>query len=667
MGFLSPLFLGGLLLAGLPVYLHLLRQHTKIPLPFASLMFFEKRTQSSIKHRRLRYLLLLAARLALIALLALAFANPFISRTTRISAESKTLLLVLDDSFSMRAGSRLDDARREALRVIGAMRPGDKGQVLTANTQVQFLTQPAQDAVELRAAVQALKPGDAKSSFGELARAIRGVAVSTREPIEVHLFSDMQKTSLPPGFADLQLPTGATLVLHPAAAKPEPNWTVESVVAPGTISDPKKARLQATVAGYHTPAAKRTVSLAVNQRVVATKTVDVAPGGRAAVEFLSLDVPYGFSRCEIRIDSADSLKDDDRLLFAAERADPRRILLVHESRETRAALYLRSALMASAESAFALETVTAELAAGMQPSRFAFVVLSDVLSLPAAFEDELKKYVRGGGAVLVAAGPATGRRPRIPIFDEAVIESKYFARGGERFQTAGWVDPAHPSIRKAGRWEGVKFYQVVRVEPGQARVAVRMADQTPLLAEKTIGEGKAMLFASTFDNLSNDFPLQPAFVPFIEQTARYLGGLVDRSAVVNVGGFLELRSNKERGVAVEVIDPAGKRPFNLKDAATATTYQVIQEGFYELRRGNGRHEVVAVNADRRESDLTPADPALLALWTKTGEVAVESNGQSGEVRKPQSLWWYVMLIVLAAAVLESLLASQYLKAEQEAS
>ena len=80
MGLLAPWFLAGAAAVGLPIYLHLLRRHRSTPHPFSSLMFFERRTQSSIKHRRLRYLLLLALRLALLFLLVLAFANPFISR-----------------------------------------------------------------------------------------------------------------------------------------------------------------------------------------------------------------------------------------------------------------------------------------------------------------------------------------------------------------------------------------------------------------------------------------------------------------------------------------------------------------------------------------------------------------------------------------------------------
>ena len=80
MGFLTPWFLAGLAAVGVPVWLHLLKKHRNVPQPFSSLMFFEKRTQSSIKHRRLRYLLLFALRTLLVLLLVLAFAHPFIRR-----------------------------------------------------------------------------------------------------------------------------------------------------------------------------------------------------------------------------------------------------------------------------------------------------------------------------------------------------------------------------------------------------------------------------------------------------------------------------------------------------------------------------------------------------------------------------------------------------------
>src|SRR5262245_58203446 len=121
MGFLSPWFLAGLAALGLPVWLHLLQQHKTTPKQFSSLMFFERRTQSSIKHRRLKYLLLLAARLLLLLLLILAFASPFIRSTHPISPGGNSLLVIaIDHSYSMRAGGRLAKAKQEAASVLSA-------------------------------------------------------------------------------------------------------------------------------------------------------------------------------------------------------------------------------------------------------------------------------------------------------------------------------------------------------------------------------------------------------------------------------------------------------------------------------------------------------------------------------------------------------------------
>jgi len=42
-----------------------------------------------------------------------------------------------------------------------------------------------------------------------------------------------------------------------------------------------------------------------------------------------------------------------------------------------------------------------------------------------------------------------------------------------------------------------------------------------------MGEGHVLLFASGFDNVTNDLPLNPAFVAFVDEAARYLAGRDD--------------------------------------------------------------------------------------------------------------------------------------------
>ena len=115
MGLFAPWFLAGIAGLAFPFYLHLLKRQTSRPKPVSSLMLFESRTQSSTRHRRLRYFLLLSLRLLVLVLLILAFANPFINRNSAALAGNRLVLLVVDNSFSMRAGTRLTDAKDAAM------------------------------------------------------------------------------------------------------------------------------------------------------------------------------------------------------------------------------------------------------------------------------------------------------------------------------------------------------------------------------------------------------------------------------------------------------------------------------------------------------------------------------------------------------------------------
>jgi hypothetical protein len=95
---------------------------------------------------------------------------------------------------------------------------------------------------------------------------------------------------------------------------------------------------------------------------------------------------------------------------------------------------------------------------------------------------------------------------------------------------------------------------------------------------------------------------------------------------------------------------------------------VNREGFYEIRRANGRVEMVAVHADRQESDLTPVPQETLDLWRNTGHGpdTTAANGEASNQPRPQSLWRYALLLVLIVAIIESVIASRYLSVEKEA-
>jgi hypothetical protein len=666
MGFLTPWFLAGLAAVGLPVWLHLLRKHKATPVPFSSLMFFERRTQSSLKHRRLRYLILFALRALLFALLAVAFAHPYLQRTLLPASRSgEVTVFAIDNSLSMRAAGLLEQAKKLAKSEVSGLHPGQRAQVLAFASRVEVLSEVTGDRAALTAAIDALESSDGRTSFAALSRSLGSIAQSLRLPLRVLLYSDMQQTGMPANFSDLRLNADIQLEPHPLVSKQMPNFTVENVVTPRRVYSGAKTRVLATIAGFGTPKAVRNVSLVLNGRIIESKAVTVPESGRAAVEFNSLEVPYGRNHGAVKIDSADALADDDTFYFSVERADPRHALFVHDAGNTRDLLYFKAALEASGQSAFVIDPAAADQTANVAPAQYAFVVISDVGALPEPFEKSLRSYVRDGGAALIALGHSAMGRREVPVSGLAIQGTSYAGREGELFQSATALDPSHPSIQQNNRWDDVKFYQAIRVDPGTAKTVARLTDETPLLVDQRAGAGHILVFASTLDNVANDFPLHASFVPFIGQTANYLGRLDAGPSAVSVGSFEELRDAGGKAAAVDVLDPKGERVFSLAQAATAQNIQFTMAGFYDIRRPNGRNELVAVNTDRRESDLTPAAPETLRLWQNTAS-GVAASGQAGSEPSRLSLWWYVMLAVLACALAESWLGNRHLSADKEA-
>lgn len=677
MGFLAPWFLGGLAALGVPVFVHLLRRHVTVPRPVSSLMFFERGTQSSTRHRQLRYLLLFALRFALVLLVVLAFANPFI-RHTNADANSHTMLIVVDNSFSMRAGTRFAEARRQALATLAAKPHAQKAQVIVLGGQLEALTQAIDDDAQLRAALQSIQPGDGHASFGELGRYLRTMSESVRGPIDLHLFSDMQRSAMPANFTDMVMPANVKLILHsvaPSAALP--NWTVESVNAPAELSDPKdpgRSRVEAVVAGFGTPATTRTVSLVINGKAVASRKVDVPANGRATVDFAPLDVGYGFNRCQVRIEGGDAFPADDASVFAVRRSDPERVLFVHNAGDARSPLYFGAALEAAAHASFVLQSVAADQSTDLDPSKFAFVVLSDTMTLPAIFEHALAAYVAKGGSVLVALSTSAAHSRRIPLWAGEAGSPRDYARTGNP-ASIGQVDFNYAPLAQAqpgrdnGGWAEVKVLYAISVDPSQARVAARLADGTPFLIEKQVGEGRVLLLASGLDNLSNDLPLHPVFVAFVDRTARYLSGAEQLSGSRLVDSYVQLRAGSPvANGSVEVIDPDGRRPLTLSEARAARSLRLERAGFYRIHFANGRDAVIGVNPDRRESDLQPISSDVLALWSGSSAAAASpttSAANDASNFRNVSLWWYVMLLALFAALAQTTLASRYMGTQRE--
>jgi hypothetical protein len=668
MGFLAPWFLAGIAAVGLPVWLHLLRRHRTTPLPFSSLMFFEKRTQSSVRQRKLRYLLLFSLRTVLLVLLALAFANPFFSTSVPVENSRKLVVVAVDRSFSMRttgalAGTRLDEAKAKARDFVSGLAGGAQMQVLALDSQVEYLTRAIRDKSQAIEAVNSITPGDGRSSFGELARAARVLQQNAKAQLEVHFFSDLQQSSAPPSFADLDPGPHASIHLHPIEAAATPNWTVEAASAPALVWDSKPVTVTATVAGWHASnSVQRTASLFVDGKSIESKQVTIPANGQAQVQF-QFTPGHGRHRGEIRLDEHDRLPQDDRFLFAVERAEPERILFLDSTRTGRGSLYYRAAIESVHASPFVVDTATIGTAGDLQFDKYAVVVLSDPGRLPGDFEKSLHNYVQNGGGLLLLAGPESAMNGSLPVTQTNVAEVNVRSRD----QAVTAADTQHPALQNTNQFSGVTFSPVVRLQPSNVRVLLRTGDGAPVLVEQSVGGGRVLTMAATLDGATTNLPLQAAFVPFVQESALYLAGEEAAQSNMAVGSVLELRRSPQQTGSVSVTGPDDKADIPLNEAASAQNFRLDREGFYDVRRADGRRRLIAANADRRESDLAPMPSDFITLWQKSGDTRnapVQTTGATTE--RPYSLWRYVLLLALLAAMVESVIASRYLSAKEVA-
>src|ERR1700757_3427494 len=118
--FLTPWFLVGLLAAAIPLIIHLSRSRRTKKMRFSTTRFFTDQFLRSYRMSRLKELALLACRMALFALLALALTQPlFMPKGSSFLGKegSRAVVLVIDNSASMgysEKGETMFDRARQA-------------------------------------------------------------------------------------------------------------------------------------------------------------------------------------------------------------------------------------------------------------------------------------------------------------------------------------------------------------------------------------------------------------------------------------------------------------------------------------------------------------------------------------------------------------------------
>jgi hypothetical protein len=244
---LAPLFLLGLLGIGLPLWLHRLQTQNPKRLLISSAMLLDRTERRLHVQKRLRFLVLLALRIALLALVAFAFAQPLwrLAGGGSLVRGARQHMIIVDTSLSMGAAGRMDAARAAALQIIDDMTSGDRAQIVAAGSTIELQATAGDgasaDKSALRRTVSQLQAGNGRLEYALAVGAIDSLAGASQLPVVAHLISDFQNTGMPPRFADL-LPRSERgrrieLQLHPLATAAVANWAITGIRQNGAAID----------------------------------------------------------------------------------------------------------------------------------------------------------------------------------------------------------------------------------------------------------------------------------------------------------------------------------------------------------------------------------------------------------------------------------------------
>jgi hypothetical protein len=242
-------------------------------------------------------------------------------------------------------------------------------------------------------------------------------------------------------------------------------------------------------------------------------------------------------------------------------------------------------------------------------------------------------------------------------------------RSAERGGTMGSLDRNHPALEsfrgaRSGDFTSARYFRYRALSPASTdAVLARFDDGHVALAERHVGEGRVLVFSSTFDGYWNDLPVQPVFLPLAQSLVRHAAGWTPHRSWETVGEVMSVTEPAARGDLV-AIAPSGERTrFNETDSLRSLALR--EQGFYEIREGNSAaaNRTVAVNPDVRESELGSFPPdELTRAVTPTGPVNATASGATtlsvAEREQRQTLWWYVLVAALLLLAAESLLSNR---------
>jgi hypothetical protein len=690
MSLVAPAMLAGAAFVAFPVIAHLLHRNARRPVVFPSIRLLRASSANQSSLFRLRRRALLLLRCLIVALLALAFAEPLWSVASADATDhGGTTVVVLDASASTdrREGvaSLFDRLRSEAIRTIDALDGGrDVAEIIVADDAPRGLAGMASPNLAMVAELaRDVRPSGARADMGEALGLAGQLLSSGPAPHRLVVLTDGQATNWneiaganPAAGASL-LPAGTVVnVAVPGDASEsnigiEPRGVSQRQAAPG---QPIAARVRVRAFGE---ASRATLVLSVDGVARERRELNMSPGTAREESFQVAAEGDGPHAIEWSVERDDLPADDSACdAFVVGGRQPIVILSDEAPDDPERATYFLVRALApygNARDRFAPRVIPL---ARFTPAAIAdarAIVVSDLTPMSASQIGTLAEHLARGGSVIWFCGGGAlaqnldlleSRLPGILPFRPGAVsetEGRLVAGAARSALFASFDEPAIVGLGQI-RIGRVRSCTLVRDD---AMHILAFENGTPALSVRRVGGGAFALANFSAAPRVGDLGRHGAFVALVQSLVTELqpgdGALrptfVGESLSIGCGPIAPGERAELRLLLPDGTSATDAFVLEDRTESTVTLPRPRRSGIYRAVRGTVTVAIGVVNADPRESDTAAlsADAiraAISGLVASGAGPSSPASAPSSEAGQGEPLWWLALLAALAGVALE---------------
>jgi len=643
MAFVNPLLLAGAALVAVPIVLHLIMRRKPRHLEFPALRLIRRRHETNRREVRLRHLILLALRMAMIALLALALARPSLKLSGSLGSQEAPVAAAL--VFDTAARMEYREANHTRLEAAGEL--GDwLLKQLPPESRVAVLDTrpgPAVFQVDRAAAAERIKrlgPAADSQSVAEAAEAAIGLlGESELARKEVYVFTDLARAAWPAEAtarlveAGQRVP-GASLYLIDVGVKAPSDCALGPLRLSGDVlSNGSPLRLQTELVRLG-PAVERSVELYMvdaegRARKRDQQAVQLGVDGSADLSFRIGSLEEGTHQGYVRIVGQDNLAADDTRYFTVMVQPPWPILVVDPKSAHSYASFLvemlaPESLRATGGARFSCEVIAQGQLAEKDLAPYAAVCLVDPGRLGPEVWQKLGEYVAAGHGLAVFLGRNARRDDSLGSPEaQRLVPGKPLreARSPEGSLHLAPRDLAHPalaefrSVSGSIPWSDAPVYRYWQLGPlaKGANVIVPYSDGRPALLERSVGKGRVLVLTTPVSDRAQGRPwnLLPVadpwpFVILTNQAMLYLVGSSDWRLNYEAGQPAIVPLGTEPSRRPYIVSAPGGVTFPMSADPTANALTITSTasvGNYRIQSAGQRDRGFSVNLAPSQTDL----------------------------------------------------------------